>query len=138
MVDLFRLLKLEYKDYIILFKSGSFYCCLDEDAVVISKLFDYKINELRNHIRVGFPISLIDKNTEVLNKKKISYIIVENKQLAKIKKIKNNNYSKYVESVFNIVSLNARINKICDTLKSMNGKQDIDELLTKIEDILYG
>ncbi len=32
MLDLFRQLKLEYKDYIILFKSGNFYVSFDEDA----------------------------------------------------------------------------------------------------------
>ncbi len=138
MLDLFRLLKLEYKDYVILFKSGSFYCSFDEDAVVMNKVFNYKINELKNHIKVGFPISLIEKNIELLKSKKISYIIVENKKIIKVKKIKNNHYSKYIDSVFNIVSLNNRINKICSQLKLLNGDPNIEQLLTNIEDILNG
>ncbi len=137
MLDLFRLLKLEYKDYVILFKSGSFYCSFDEDAVVINKIFNYKINELKNHIKVGFPISLIEKNTEILKTKKVSYIIVENKKIVKTKKIKNNHYSKYIDSVFNIISLNNRINRICSQLKLLNGENNIEQLLTKIEEILY-
>ena len=42
-------MKLEYKDYIILFKSGNFYISFDEDAVILNELFNFKINELKNN-----------------------------------------------------------------------------------------
>ena len=41
MIDLFRMLKLDYKEYIILFKSGSFYISFDEDK----KIIDCEIND---------------------------------------------------------------------------------------------
>ena len=47
MIDLFRQLKLEYKDYLIIFKSGSFYISFDEDATILHNLFNYKFVELK-------------------------------------------------------------------------------------------
>ena len=60
MIDLFRILKLEYKEYIILFKSGSFYISFDEDSLILNKVFNYKILELKNNIKVGFPLNSLD------------------------------------------------------------------------------
>ena len=51
MIDLFRILKLEYKEYVILFKSGSFYTSFDEDSLILNKIFNYKIIELKNNIK---------------------------------------------------------------------------------------
>ena len=76
MIDLFRQLKLEYKECVILFKSGNFYISFDEDAKVLNNIFNYKINELKNNIKVGFPISLIDNNKKILRDKKINYIVI--------------------------------------------------------------
>jgi len=76
MIDLFRQLKLEYKECVILFKSGNFYISFDEDATVLNNIFNYKINELKNNIKVGFPISLIDNNKKILRDKKINYIVI--------------------------------------------------------------
>lgn len=70
MFETFRLLKLEYKEYIILMKSGSFYCVFDEDAIIINKIFNYKINQLKNNLKAGFPVSLIEKNINILKKKR--------------------------------------------------------------------
>ena len=96
MLDLFRQLKLDYKEYVILFKSGNFYICFDEDAVVLNNIFNYKITELKNNIKVGFPINLINKNIDILNNKKINYIIIDNKQIINSKEFKLNNYTKNI------------------------------------------
>lgn len=109
MLDLFRQLKLDYKECVVLFKSGSFYICFDEDAVVLNNIFNYKINELKNNIKVGFPVSLIDKNIDILSSKKINYVIIDNKQIINSKEFKLNNYNKYSSSPFNIISKYSRI-----------------------------
>ena len=41
MIDLFRKLKLKYKEYVILFKRGSFYISFDEDSLILNKVFNY-------------------------------------------------------------------------------------------------
>ena len=73
MLDLFRLYKMEYNNYIIMIKSGSFYVSFNEDAIILNKIFGYKIVSLKNNIKVGFPINLRDKNINILENKKINW-----------------------------------------------------------------
>ena len=47
---------------VVLRKSGGFYICFDDDAIIISCLCNYKIN----NGRVGFPINAINKVTNLL------------------------------------------------------------------------
>lgn len=133
MLDSFRQLKLDYKEYVILFKSGSFYICFDEDATVLNRIFNYKITELKNNIKIGFPINLIDKNIDILSIKKINYIIIENKQIVNSKEFKFNNYNKYSSSPFNIISKYTRIKNISNKLKLIS-----EDKLNMIEGIING
>ena len=59
---------------VVLRKSGGFYICFDDDAIIISFLCNYKIN----NGRVGFPINTINKVTNLLEDNSINYIIKEN------------------------------------------------------------
>lgn len=133
MLDLFRQLKLEYKEYVILFKSGNFYLCFDEDATIMNHIFHYKITELKNNIKVGFPISLLDKNIDILSNKKINYIVIENKQIVNSKKFELNNYNQYSSSPFHIISKYSRIKNISEKLKNIS-----DDKLNMIEGIING
>lgn len=133
MLDLFRQLKLEYKEYVILFKSGNFYLCFDEDATIMNHIFHYKITELKNNIKVGFPISLLDKNSDILSNKRINYIVIENKQIVNSKKFELNNYNQYSSSPFHIISKYSRIKNISEKLKNIS-----DDKLNMIEGIING
>lgn len=133
MLDLFRQLKLEYKEYVILFKSGNFYLCFDEDATIMNHIFHYKITELKNNIKVGFPISLLDKNIDILSNKRINYIVIENKQIVNSKKFELNNYNQYSSSPFHIISKYSRIKNISEKLKNIS-----DDKLNMIEGIING
>ena len=136
MIDLFRILKLDYKEYVILFKSGSFYVSFDEDATILNNIFNYKIVEMKNNIKVGFPLKQADDNLKTIKDRGIYYIIVENKQI--IDKYNNgkNKYKKYVCSVFDIISFNNRINKINERIKAIDDVKIRDDILLKIESIL--
>ena len=133
MLDLFRQLKLEYKEYVILFKSSNFYLCFDEDATIMNHIFHYKITELKNNIKVVFPISLLDKNIDILSNKRINYIMIENKQIVNFKKFELNNYNQYSSSPFYVISKYSRIKNISEKLKSMS-----DDKLNMIEGIING
>lgn len=80
MLELFKELKVKYQDYLLLFKSGSFYISFDSDALVLNQLFGYKILILKNNIKVGFPVRLIDKNTTIISQRKINYMIIDQKK----------------------------------------------------------
>ena len=137
MIDFFMGLKIEYKEYIILFKSGSFYVCFNEDAIVMNKIFNYKLVELKENVRIGFPISLIDKNLNILEKNKINYIIVEQKNIIARRKYKFNNYCKYSENLDYVLNVCSRIQSITKKLQYIKDYKKIENILNQIEEILY-
>ena len=132
MIDLFRILKLDYKEYVILFKSGSFYVSFDEDSLILNKVFNYKILELKNNIKTGFPLNSLDTVINKLKELSINYIIIEDKNIKEKYEVENNNFSKYTSSVFEVISINNRIDKIVDKLKSIDNDK-VKEILNEIE-----
>ena len=56
MLETYYKYRLEYKDYIIFIKVGSFYEVFDKDSLILNELFDYKIKKIKDNIKVGFPI----------------------------------------------------------------------------------
>ena len=135
MIDLFRILKLEYKEYIILFKSGNFYISFDEDSVILNKVFNYKIVEMKNNIKVGFPLNNLNSIISKLEELNINYIIVEDKNIVSKYESEDNSFSKYTGSVFEIISINNRINKIVEKLKSI-GNDKVGYILSEIESMI--
>lgn len=102
------------------------------DAFVLYNLFHYKINNLKNNYKVGFPLSKLNQNIEYLSNKHINYIIIDNKNIVTKNKFKHNNYSKYM---IDINTYN-RINHIIDKLKSTN-YNDLNTLLPRFEALLH-
>ncbi len=71
-IDKYVKFKSEYKDYVILIKSGNFYYSFEDDAYILKYLFNYQIRENK----VGFPISAKAKVKSVLNRHNINLIEV--------------------------------------------------------------
>lgn len=136
MLDLFRQLKLEYKGYVLFIKSGNFYVSFDEDATVLNSIFNFKINELKNNIKVGFPISSLNIKILKLNELNVNYIVIENKEIVKIFSSDHNNYNKYCKSVFSIISINNKIDSICAYVKSIRDVELQKKIIKQIENIL--
>lgn len=135
MINLFRILKLDYKEYVILFKSGNFYISFDEDSVILNKVFNYKIVEMKNNIKVGFPLNNIDMVIDKLKELNINYMIVEDKSIVSKYESDDNSFSKYTGFVFEIISINNRINKIVEKLKSI-GNDKVGYILSEIESMI--
>lgn len=135
MIDLFRILKLDYKEYVILFKSGSFYISFDEDSIILNKLFNYKIINLKNNIKIWFPLGNIDIVLNKLENLKINYIIIDNKNIINKYENENNVFSNYTSSVYEVININNRIEKIVDKLKSIDS-DSINGVLNQIEIIV--
>ena len=135
MLDLFRQLKLEYSDYVILFKSGNFYISFDEDAVVMKNIFDYKFVELKNSIKVGFPLGSFDKNINKLCILNVNCLFIENRTIIDELAFVHNKYYDYYNSVYNLISSNNRINGICCMLKELDDKKK-EVIITRIEEML--
>ena len=88
-------LKESYPKSVIMIKSGNFYECLNEDAIVMNNLFGYKIKKLRKYNRVGFPLSTLVKVTGELTKKEVNYVIVSDGEITN-EKLNHNKYNDYV------------------------------------------
>lgn len=88
-------LKESYPKSVIMIKSGNFYECLNDDAIVMNNLFGYKIKKLRKYNRVGFPLSNLVKVTGELTKKEVNYVIVSDGGI-KNEKLNHNKYNDYV------------------------------------------
>lgn len=69
-VDKYLKFKNQYKDYVVLVKSGNFYYSFEEDAYILKYFFDYQIRESK----VGFPINAKAKVKSVLNRHNVNLI----------------------------------------------------------------
>lgn len=127
-VDLYNTYKDNYKEYVIFIKIGNFYETYDNDAYIISKIMNYKVKNISNNIRVGFPITSLNKVLDELNNNKINYIVIEKDEIYKIsikKKFRDNNYLNYDNNRL------IRINNIYNRIINCN-----NNILDKIEEII--
>lgn len=116
---------------LILRKIGGFYQAFDDDALIMSYLFNYKVI----NYRCGFPISSINKVIEKLEELNINYILKQEEEIEKDFKRKNN-YLKYLDKSKVKDSINNRIHNILNKLDKLD-KNKLEELLTTIEDLVY-
>ena len=135
MIDNYIDLKTNYKNYLIIIKSGVFYTCINDDAFILNKLFNYKINQLNNYKRIGFPINCINKILNKLDKLKINYIVYDNSIISKVK-FSNNNYNKYKIDINSYNNYFRRIKNISNILEDKINSKDLKDILKKIENIL--
>ena len=95
MLEKYYMYRVKYMNYIIIIKYGNFYETFDKDALIINKLFDYKINKLKNTFKVGFPISSINNIISKLDNCSINYVVIDNENIVNNKVFGNNHYSDY-------------------------------------------
>ncbi len=127
-------LKKEYEHYLILLKSGNFYISLNNDAIIMNNIFEYKILDNNSYIKIGFPITSLNKIITKLDELEINYLIFDKEILEKIKH-SSNRYKNYIITNNYSVFLN-RINKINQILKENINNSNIEKILINIESML--
>lgn len=121
-------LKQENKDLVYLFKSGVFYIALDEDAKLLSKMLDLKINtQNKSFIKCGFPISKIEKYKMFLNNMNIKYRIIEELEKDSI------NYSPSLEVKKLIELINSKDIDSLSIIYAYKHMKQIQNLASKIK-----
>ena len=50
MKEKYEMYKRQYNNYVILFKQGNFYLSINDDALILNNLFNYKIKAVTNYI----------------------------------------------------------------------------------------
>lgn len=127
--------KSTYKEYVILLKSGNFYITFNKDAIIMNNIFNYQIKQVKDYIKIGFPIISINKIVNELTLRKVNYVIINNEIINK-KKFSNNSYKKYLLEKENYEILLVRIKKIDTILKNSLNNQNIRQVLDDIENVL--
>lgn len=107
--------------------------CYGEDVYILNNLFSYKIKDINGIKRVGFPTNSYDKVISKLKSFKINYVIIDGDDVIR-KKFNFNNYDRFVPDD---LSLEDRINKIYDRLKVLKDNSKINDVLEKVEGILW-
>lgn len=130
-IDLYKENKERYPKYVVLIKVGVFYETYNEDCFVLNNLFGYKIKNICDYYRTGFPINSYSKVIEKLNKTKINYLIIGDEIVKR--KFNKNQYDCYIKTDLNI---DQRIDDIYKKLKYLKLNSNISTLLNKIEGIL--
>ena len=64
-----------------------------------------------------FPLHLLDKYINSLKDYSINYLVIFNKEIKTKKSFDNNSYNNYSKSVFDIISINNKLNSICEWIK---------------------
>lgn len=135
MIDSYIDLKITYKNYLIILKTGVFYICINDDAFILNKLFSYKIKEFNNYKRIGFPINSLNKVLKRLEKLNINYIVYDNKIITKVN-FTNNSYNKYRIDINTYNNYLRRIKNINSILVDRINSNNLKDILGKIENIL--
>lgn len=132
MLEKYYMYKIKYKEYIVMLKYGNFYEILGNDALIINKLFGYKLNKLSNTFKVGFPVSSLDNIISRLNNYMINYLVVDRDEIIKIRDSEINNYNKYT---FDETILKYNLLVISEITKYLNDNLLDENITIKLEKI---
>ena len=129
-------------DTICLFKVGTFFHCYNRDSYIVAYLFGYQVRNIENNGKeCGFPINSLDKVIEKLENENINYAIYDKKDNYSESKVCDfkelNEYSKYFEKARKYINYKFRIERINNKLLLNIDTKELDNNLTKIEDILF-
>ena len=132
-----------HKQELVIVKIGNFYHCYGKDAYIISYLLEYKLTKTKeNYYMCGFPIKSIVKVENMLDRKKVSYIILDRKNNYDVdvfKDYKNlNKYQVTYEKAKKYIKIRNDIEEIYKELIDSINKKDINEKINSIKNILKG
>ena len=122
--------KIENPDKVVFVKIGNFYHTFDIDALIIESIFNYKLS-INKEIKVGFPISSVEKIKAELDKLEINHFIVYNNDITKND---NNAFEAFKEKVKDRHEYIHKYKYILDKLNSYIFDKDSDK---KIIDDIY-
>ncbi len=130
-IDVYNETKVKYPKYVIMIKIGVFYEVYNEDAYVIHNIMDYKVKDMKNNKRLGFPVNSYNKVIIGLDRAKVNYMVID-KEIIK-KKFNKNNYSKYS---YYEDTLEDRVDRIYKELLKRSNESSFKYLLDRIEELL--
>jgi len=137
-IDKYFEAKVNSLNEIVIIKSGVFCVVFNEDAQIMSYLFNYKIKAISDYKIIGFPNKNLEKVTNKLRMLGLGYVtIIDNTtHVSKRNNITESKYKRLLTKSAKVYEMNNRINNIMDKLQSLKITGDIDNTLSQLEDIL--
>lgn len=141
MVEMAKRLKDVHPDFVLLYKSGTFYKTFGKDAYILGAMFNYNIHIINQNVTTcGFPISAEKRVLAKFEENKINYKILDPRNEYNVDNsidYKNlNNYEKEFNKDFIIIKHKKIINRITEELTMLIDSPKFKDIIRKIEDIL--
>lgn len=141
MVEMSKRLKDVHPNFLILYKSGTFYKTFGKDVYIIGAMFDYNVHIVNQNIPTcGFTMSAEKRVRTKLEENKINYKIVDSRNEYSVdvsEDYKNlNEYENELKKDFTLIKYKKVINRITEELTMHMNKPDFKDIIRKIEDIL--
>lgn len=138
LIDKYNKNKESNENSIVLIKSGIFYKTFNNDAYIVVHLCNYKINRLSNFVMVGFPENTIENVKEKLLKENVSFVIIneDNRILSSKNKFIKSNYKVLLDRSCKLNNIEMEIERIKSTLDILKGTKSIENIISKIKEII--
>ena len=138
LIDKYNKNKESNENSIVLIKSGIFYKTFNNDAYIVAHLCNYKINRLSNFVMVGFPENTIENVKEKLLKENVSFVIIneDNRILSSKNKFIKSNYKVLLDRSCKLKNIEMEIERIKSTLDILKGTKSIENIISKIKEII--
>ena len=121
------------KNFITLYKNkGCFYNAFDIDAYIMSLIFGYKVLSNRS---CGFPESIFEKVTNILEYYKISYQVIYTELEPTFKDFKKlNKYEHFYNQTLKLLDRQNKIDLLINKITNADDK-DIETIIKAIENV---
>ncbi|MEG1288259.1 MAG: hypothetical protein RSD29_02800 [Bacilli bacterium] len=123
------------KNCLELYKSGTFYNIYGDDGLIIHKLMGYKYIEYKKS--VGFPAVALDKVKNILEDNKISYVILDKKDVLSEYKGIDNMYDKALASALKDYDIEKRSSRLLEIVNNCN-EEELKSIFEFIEGLKNG
>lgn len=133
-------LKPIHKDFVIMYKVGSFYQVFGKDAYIIAGMYGYIIKPVGNTVNCGFGLNAINKVKNGLENSKINYLLLDPRNNYDVdEKSDNRNLNTYNEQLkkyYLKIKQQNEIKHICERLNMFVGTNEFKNIVRKVEDLL--
>ena len=136
MLEKYYKYRIDYNDYVVIVKTGNFYECFGNDALVLNKLLNYKIKLFKNTLKVGFPVNGIESVKDILKIHSIYYMVINDDKPILTNFDYKNLYNNYIFNTELIYYNLMRIEKIYKSLTENITSSNINNILNNIENVI--
>ncbi len=126
-VDKYVKFKSEYKDYVVIVKSGNFYYSFGEDAFILKYLFGYQIRD----DKVGFPLNAKAKVKSVLNRHNVNLIEIIDDYAYVLETKNNNEYTEKLKEAKDNLLISNMLKNLMNAIEVKVKKEEANYRLIK-------